>query len=63
MIFLFENSLSICLARTSIAKTNRKGDKGSPYLTPLLGLKKLNGLPLIKIEKEVVVTHCITHCI
>lgn len=63
MILLFETSLLISLARTSIARTNRKGDKGSPCLTPLLRLKKLNGLPLIKIENEVVVTHCIIHYI
>ena len=36
---------------------NRKGDEGSPYLIPLMGLKVSICLPLNKIEKEDVDTH------
>lgn len=34
----------------SIAKMNRKGDKGLPYLKPLWDGKKLLGVMLITIE-------------
>ena len=54
-------SLSISFDRTYDARTKRKGERGSSYLSPLLDLKNPKGLPLIKTEKEVVVTHCITH--
>ena len=63
LILLEAASLSISFDSTSNARTKRKGERGSPCLSPLCGLKCPNGLPWIKIEKEVVVTHCITHWI
>ncbi|QHO31590.1 Putative ovule protein [Arachis hypogaea] len=38
--------------RTFAQSTNKFGDKGSPYLRPLEGLKLLLGAPLIMIENE-----------
>jgi hypothetical protein len=40
------------LLKASITITNRKGERGSPCLTPLELLKKPDGEPLIKTEKE-----------
>ena len=55
LILLESASLSISFDSTSNARTKRKGERGSPCLSPLCGLKCPNELPLIKIEKEVVV--------
>ena len=35
----------------------RYGERGSPYLRPLLGLKTLLGVPFIRILNETVWTH------
>lgn len=40
------------LLRTSIARMNRYGDRGSPCLSPLRCLKLLPGLPLSNIEDD-----------
>ena len=63
LIPLLQASLSINRAKTSAARRKRKGERGSPCLTPFRDLKKPYGLPLIRMEKEVVETHCITHWI
>ena len=60
---LHKVSLSINLAKTIPANTKRKGERGSPCLTPLWDLMNSNGLPFIRMEKDVVETHCITHYI
>lgn len=41
----------IYLPRPSATMMKRKGDRGSPYLIPLDGLKFLEGDPLSKIKK------------
>jgi hypothetical protein len=40
------------LERTSELRIKRKGERGSPYLRPLLRENKLKGLPLIRMVKE-----------
>ena len=63
-LILFEmTSLSISFDRTSNARRKRNGERGSSCLNHLWGLKNPKGLPLIKIEKEAVITHYITHWI
>jgi len=42
--------LAIPLLNTSSTVQNKRGDKGSPCLTPLLQLKKPCSLPLIEME-------------
>jgi len=39
----------------------RKGERGSPYLRPLEGVKISEGEPFTKIEKLEEVTRAITH--
>ena len=46
------SSLNSNLERTSEPRINRKGDRGSPCLRPLLEENKPKGLPLIRMEKE-----------
>jgi hypothetical protein len=40
------------LLKASMTTTNKRGDRGSPYLSPLELLKKPDGEPLTKIEKR-----------
>jgi hypothetical protein len=40
------------LENTSAPKMKRKGDRGSPYLSPLPGEIKPKGLPLRRMDKE-----------
>jgi len=51
------------LLRPSAARINKKGDNGSPYLSPLVALKASVGDPLRKIDKIGVVTIDITQLI
>jgi hypothetical protein len=46
------SSLNKSLDRTSEPKMNKKGERGSPCLRPLLGGKCPKGLPFIRMEKE-----------
>jgi hypothetical protein len=46
------SSLNNSLDRTSALKINKKGERGSPCLRPLLGEKNPKKLPLIRMEKE-----------
>jgi hypothetical protein len=46
------SSLNKSFERTSEPKMKRKGDRGSPYHSPLAGENMPKGLPLISIEKE-----------
>jgi len=41
------------LPRRSAMRTNRKGERGSPYLMPLEGEKCLDGTPFTRMEKNV----------
>lgn len=40
--------------KASVARINRKGDRGSPCLIPSLGLKRPKGLPLMRVEYDTV---------
>jgi len=51
----------IALPSPSTMRIKRKGERGSPYLRPLVGLKGLDGEPFNRIEKIEVVTRAITH--
>ena len=51
----------IILLKASITKTKRRGERGSPCLRPLDGLKGLDGEPLTKIDKLEEVTKATTH--
>jgi len=42
-------------------RIKRKGESGSPYLRPLVGLKGLDGEPFNRIEELEVFTRAITH--
>lgn len=52
--------------RKSAARTNNRGDRGSPYLTPLLQLKAFLGIPLSKTievaEEKIFSIHEIHFC-
>ena len=52
LILARASSLNNNLERTSEPSINRKGERGSPCLRPLLGENKPKGLPLIRMEKE-----------
>ena len=59
----FNSTLHNSITKTSEARMNRNGHRGSPCLIPLCGLKKPYGAPLIKIENEKVEIHYSTHWI
>jgi hypothetical protein len=46
------SSLNSNLERTSKPRINKKGERGSLYLRPLLGENIPKGLPLRRMEKE-----------
>jgi hypothetical protein len=46
------SSINNNLERTSMPRMNKKGERESPCLRPLLRENKPKGLPLIKMEKE-----------
>jgi hypothetical protein len=46
------------LLKASMTTTNRRGDRGSPCLSPLELLKKLDGEPLTKTEKRTEEMQC-----
>jgi hypothetical protein len=48
------------LLRLSTTKRKTRGDKGHPCIIPLLGLKKGEATPFIRITKEVELIQCIT---
>jgi hypothetical protein len=52
LIVPIASSLNNNLERTSKRKINRKLERGSPCLRPLLGENSPKGLPLIRMEKE-----------
>lgn len=59
-IFPYTLAYLIALSSTFIMRLKRKGESGFPCLSPLKGLKVLDGEPFSKIEKLEVVTRTIT---
>jgi hypothetical protein len=51
LIFPAASSLNKSLDKTSAPKMNKKGERGSPCLRPLVGEKSPKGLPLMRMEK------------
>jgi hypothetical protein len=49
------------LLRASITMINKRGDRGSPCLSPRELLKKPDGVPLTKIEKRAEEIQCAIH--
>jgi len=47
--------------RQFATRIKRYGDRGSPYLMPLVGLEKGNGSPFNSTLKEIVAKHRVTH--
>jgi hypothetical protein len=47
-----ENKFAILLLKTSSARQNSRGERGSPCLTPLEQLKNPSDLPLMEIDKK-----------
>jgi hypothetical protein len=56
----FLSSLSSSLERTSKLKIKRKGERGSPCLSPISGEKLPKGLPFNKMEKDAIEMHILT---
>ena len=54
-------ALSMILLKASATSKKMKGDSGHPCLKPLVGMKKLDGAPLIMTAKEVDCKHPIIH--